>query len=310
MDKYINIQNNFWLISNGVLGKECFKRLLHNHWYPSLIVTKKNTVVYKYLLETKYPKVNIHLTDKINEDDSLLSKYYANKPNMILVVDFGQIIKEGPLLDNLCIGLHPSLLPELRGPTPIQTAVFIKDKTGFTIYKLDKYVDNGVILYQGIIEDCYYGSNYIISNVSTKGIDKIIQIFSFYDGTLNGKSQNTVTATYTNKINPKDYCFSFNDDCLLIQKKVRAYDAFGGAYTIYNNKRLKVFKCRAETNNLDDIKDFENRQIGEILYTEPLMVKCSNGYIRLDEVQLEGKRVMYAPAWLRGMRLKEGDIIS
>ena len=113
MDKYIDIQNNFWLISNGILGKECFKRLLYNHWYPSLIITKKNTIVYKYLLESKYPKVNIHLTDKINEDDSLLSKYYANKPNMILVVDFGQIIKEGALLDNLCIGLYPSLLPEL-----------------------------------------------------------------------------------------------------------------------------------------------------------------------------------------------------
>lgn len=302
-----NIQSNFWLISNGILGKECFKRLLYNHWYPSLIVTKKNTIIHNYLLESGYPKVNIHLTDKINEDDTLLSKYYANKPEMILVIDFGQIIKN-VLIDNLCIGLHPSLLPELRGPSPIQTAVFIKDTTGFTIYKLDKYTDNGIIIYQDIIEDCILGSNYIINKVATRGIDKIIEIFKSYDGILEGRYQDSEKATYTSKINRNNYYFTFNDDCLLIQKKIRAYDAFGGAYTTYNNKQLKVFKCKIDTT--DKFEDFHNHINGEILCIDPLIIKCNNGIIRLDEVQLEGKKVMSSSTWLRGMRLKKGDIIS
>src|SRR5690606_25239007 len=73
------------------------------------------------------------------------------KPVAGITADFGMIIPEEilELLPKGILNIHPSLLPELRGPTPAQTALLNgQTKTGVSLFKLDKEIDHGPIIAQ------------------------------------------------------------------------------------------------------------------------------------------------------------------
>ncbi|MBR3790493.1 MAG: methionyl-tRNA formyltransferase, partial [Clostridia bacterium] len=77
----------------------------------------------------------------------------ALKPDALVLVAFGQILSPEILDIALPINLHGSLLPKLRGPSPIQTAILNGDtKTGVTIMKMAESVDSGDVLLQATVD--------------------------------------------------------------------------------------------------------------------------------------------------------------
>jgi methionyl-tRNA formyltransferase len=85
---------------------------------------------------------------------------------------------------------------------------------------------------------------------------------------------------------------NWNDPAEVIERKIRAYDPWPGAFTQFNNKKLKIFAA-----SIVDLRG----EPGEILRRDrELVVAATDRALSLTEVQLEGKRRMSAAEFLRG----------
>lgn len=165
------------------------------------------------------------------------------------------------------IGVHPSLLPKYRGPSPIQSAILNGEKTtGITLYLLDEKVDHGPILAKREMETCNFSFSDLSKKLAELGGDLLVEILpKFLKKEINPLPQNEVEATYTKKFKTED---GFVDEKLLkegieiggnaaivIDRKIRALNPEPGVWTIlfYKNqtkKRLKLLESEIKNNKL------------------------------------------------------------
>ena len=97
----------------------------------------------------------VYQPEKIRKDEQVIEKLKAVSPDVIVVAAYGQILPEEILgLPKYgCINVHASLLPRLRGASPIQHAIINGDeKTGVTIMQMAKGLDTGDMLTKAEIE--------------------------------------------------------------------------------------------------------------------------------------------------------------
>ena len=107
--------------------------------------------------------------------------------------------------------------------------------------------------------------------------------------------QNTSFATYAPKLNRESGRINWSETAEVIERKIRAYNPWPGAFTELNNRKLKVFAA--------SIVDLRGKP-GEILRKQKeLVIGTADHALSLNEVQLEGKRRMSAGEFLRGVKL-------
>ena len=96
-----------------------------------------------------------YTTERLSADSERVEWIKANAPDVLLVIDFGHIIKE-PLLTAAkygCLNIHPSKLPEYRGSAPLQRVLMDgRASTAVSIFRLDSGMDSGPILAQPELE--------------------------------------------------------------------------------------------------------------------------------------------------------------
>ena len=146
--------NNIIFIGTNVFAANILEKLIIKNIKISAIFTKKAarfgrgqklTSYPVELIAKKYSKI-IHPTENINLENKIIKNY---NPNLIIIIDFGAILNE-KIIDIPkfgCINLHPSILPKLRGSSPIQYAI-IKGykKTGVSVIQVNNKIDSGDIL--------------------------------------------------------------------------------------------------------------------------------------------------------------------
>jgi methionyl-tRNA formyltransferase len=109
-------------------------------------------------------------------------------------------------------------------------------------------------------------------------------------------SQDKTLATYAPKLNRESGRINWNEQAEVIERKVRAYNPWPGAFTEFNNRKLKIFAA--------SIVDLRGKP-GEILRKDKeLVVGAADRALSLKEVQLEGKRRMSAAEFLRGQQIR------
>jgi methionyl-tRNA formyltransferase len=220
----------------------------------------------------------------------------ALNSDVIVVMAYGQIlprtILEIPRI--ACLNLHASLLPRHRGAAPIQAAIVAGDReTGITVIYMDEGLDTGDILSQKRIEiapDETGGSLHErLADLAPAALEEALDHLK--SGTAPRTPQDSSAATYAAKLEREHGRIDWNEPAALIERKIRAFDPWPGAFTVLRDetgreRKLKVFRasvvdsCSADPGNL--------------------VIPTKRGAIRLDEVQLEGKRRMSAAEFLRG----------
>jgi methionyl-tRNA formyltransferase len=142
------------------------------------------------------------------------------------------------------LGIHPSLLPRYRGPSPIQTVILEGDKqTGVTLYILDEEIDHGPILGQEILNltgtETY---SELSDSLAVLGAQLILKLLPKYlRGELKPLPQDHAKATFTKKFKTSDGFVDLGkDDPEIIARKVRALSEEPGVYTLRNGKRVKL----------------------------------------------------------------------
>jgi methionyl-tRNA formyltransferase len=248
------------------------------------------------------PPVKAALTDRglpvlqPNRIKNSVEEIRALKPDVIVVMAYGQILPR-TILEiprSACLNLHASLLPRHRGAAPIQPAILAGDReTGISVMFMDEGLDTGDVLLQKRIEiavDETGGSLHDrLAEIAPAALnDALTQL---QNGTAPRTPQDSSIATYAPKLDREHGRIDWGEPAALIERKIRAFDPWPGAFTILRDekgreRKLKVFRasvvdsCSADPANL--------------------VIPTKRGAIRLDEVQLEGKRRMSAAEFLRG----------
>ena len=220
-------------------------------------------------------------------------------PDVIVVVAYGQILPRAVLeIPRLaCLNLHASLLPRWRGAAPIQAAIAAGDgETGITVMYMDEGLDTGDILLQHNIE--------ILPNDTGRSLhDRLAQIAPetlleslrlLAAGNAPRIPQNNTHATHAPKLKREHGLIDWSESAQAIERKIRAYDPWPGAFMKVDHQNLKIFSA--------SVVDL-NGQPGEILRSDKdLVMAAGKGALSLAEVQLEGKQRMSAAEFLRGQR--------
>ena len=213
-------------------------------------------------------------------------------PDVIVVMAYGQILPRSVLeIPRVaCLNLHASLLPRHRGAAPVQAAIVAGDReTGISVMYMDDGLDTGDVLLQKRIE---------IAPGETGGSlhDRLAEIAPIaleealtQLGTASRIPQDSSAATYAPKLNREDGRIDWSEPATLIERKIRAFNPWPGAFTILRDetghaRKLKIFRAHIAS----------EPAIG------PLSFPAKDALLALDEVQLEGKRRMSAEEFIRG----------
>lgn len=308
----------FWYMASGFWGAQCLLELTKKGVFPDLVVTsnpKPSGRGLKLRLNkveevANSLKLNLWRSENINLDEALKGELVAQKLDVIIVIDFGQKVKE-PFLSIPkfgCINLHPSLLPKYRGAAPIQRALMDGQKvTGVTVFKLTELMDAGPILAQEEVPiDIDDTAGMLSEKILSAGVDLLVTALNLLvAGTAKFKEQDESTATYAPKITNEEAFFDFDKKATEIHNKVRALNPKPGAYTIVNNKRLKVWRTKL-INKEETLST--PRTILSIDEGFPV-IACGKGAVSLREVQWEGKAIIDGRSFINGLRLHEGDVL-
>lgn len=239
------------------------------------------------------------------KDEAFLNELRSLNSDLQVVVAFRmlpEVVWKMPPMGT--INLHGSLLPQYRGAAPINWAIINGEtQTGVTTFFLKQEIDTGDILFSEPVN---------IAADETAGMvhDKLMQVGAellvktvkaIEEGDYKEIPQSGIQSTVLHHA-PK----IFKDDCLInwsnpvvkVYNLIRGLSPYPTAFTHLQNKTLKIFKARMEENT-PDIAPGELQTDGKTF----LKFACSDGFISVIDVQLEGKKRMKVDEFLRGVRL-------
>jgi methionyl-tRNA formyltransferase len=234
------------------------------------------------------------------KDSQAIEEIRALAPDVIVVMAYGQILSRAVLeIPRIaCLNLHASLLPRWRGAAPIQAAIAAGDReTGITVMYMDEGLDTGDILLQCKIDISPSDTGGLLHDrLAEVAPEPLLESLSLL-ATRNAPRipQDKSLATSAPKLNREDGRLNWNETAEAIERKIRAYDPWPGAFTGFNNRKLKIF-----AGSIVDLRGTP----GETLRKDrELVIAASDRALSLTEVQLEGKKRMSAAEFLRGRDL-------
>lgn len=244
----------------------------------------------------------------VNSPESL-EKIKAINPDLIVVVAYGQILKQ-ELLDIPkfgCINVHASLLPKYRGAAPINWAIINgENETGITIMEMERGLDSGdMIIKESIpieIEDDYISIHDKLSNIGGELLVKAIQLIA--QDKAEKESQDHSQSTYAPMIFKDLGRIDWNKSAVEIQNLVRGLKPWPSAYTDYNGEIVKIHKVRIEDK-------FKDGKIGEIVKVsqEGICINTIDKMIVIEELQFPNKRKMSTKEYLVGNAIEVGVLL-
>jgi methionyl-tRNA formyltransferase len=225
-------------------------------------------------------------------------------PDVIVVMAYGQILPRSVLAipTIACLNLHASLLPQYRGAAPIQAAIAAGDaESGITVIYMDEGLDSGDILLQTTLA---------LSPNETGGSlhDRLAQLApatllnalaQLANNQAPRQAQDSALATHAPKLTRAHGKIDWAQPARVIERKIRAFDPWPGAFTVLTEPtgpslHLKIFRASVVAQATG-----EPGSVSAPNETE-LLVATGDGTLRLDEVQLEGKRRLPTAEFLRG----------
>lgn len=294
-------------IGTGEIGVPVLQWLLRSNEHQLVAVVTQPDKPAGRAQQLQAPPIKLALTEvaipilqprRIKHEDAV-AEIRAQQPEVIVVMAYGQILPASVLQIPrvACLNLHASLLPRHRGAAPIQAAIVAGDReTGLTVMYMDEGLDTGDILAQAAIA---------ISPNETGGSlhDRLAQLApsaladaleQLAAGNAPRFPQNNAEATYAAKLERDDGRIDWSEASQVIARKIRAFDPWPGAFTILREqsgreRKLKIFRASVCASSAP---------AGQVVVSSDGHLTI--GAVRIEEVQLEGKRRMNSADFIRG----------
>jgi len=242
--------------------------------------------------------------------------------DVYVVIAFGQILPKAVLeLPKYgCINIHASLLPKYRGAAPIQWCVIDGEReTGITTMMMDVGLDTGDMLEKAVIpiEEKETGGS-LHDKLSMAGGDLILSTLKkLEEGTLVRTPQTDEGTCYAKMLTKSLGDIDWNQGAVSIERLIRGLNPWPSAYTMWNGKTIKIWAADVIAGR--EAADFLSESgVPAETGTAPGTVVCSDkrglvvstggGLLSIRELQMEGKKRMDTPAFLRGYPIPAGDV--
>ena len=261
---------NFAFFGSSKFSLDILKVLKKNKFTPSLVVTTPDrpagrgqtiapTPVKVWAEENSVPTFQPldYKEDSINKLKSLNPKR-TEEWDFFIVASYGSILPEKVIsMPNFkSLNVHPSLLPKLRGSSPIESAILREKETGVTIMRMDERMDHGPILTQ---KKVFYknwppDAPTLEKDLAKEGALLSIKTIPLWiNGEIEEKPQNEKEATYTTMIKKSDALLDIeNEKPEFLYSKIKAYkDRFKPYFFISTpeNKQMRIIVTEAELSN-------------------------------------------------------------
>lgn len=256
-------------------------------------------------------EINVLQPEKIGEEE-VLDKLESLKPELFVVISYAQKLPKR-LLDMAkygCINLHPSLLPKYRGAAPLMGPIMNGDEvSGVTIMEMAEQLDAGDILTQEEIRlDPKETVATLEAKAAEKGAEMLLKVIEeLAAGNVEPKPQNEAEHSYVKQIAKEEGRIDFSKSASEIERMIRALNPWPTAYTSLEGKTFKLWDA-------DVVKEPENKEEkpGTVIASGKnlLIVKCGEGCLQLNEVQMEGKKRMNIADFLRGKKIEIGTVFG
>ena len=242
--------------------------------------------------------------------------------DVYVVIAFGQILPKAVLeLPKYgCINIHASLLPKYRGAAPIQWCVIDGEgETGITTMMMDVGLDTGDMLEKAVIpiEEKETGGS-LHDKLSMAGGDLILSTLKkLEEGTLVRTPQTDEGTCYAKMLTKSLGDIDWNQDAVSIERLIRGLNPWPSAYTMWNGKTIKIWAAdviagreAAEFLSESGVPAETGTAPGTVVCSDKrgLVVCTGGGLLSIRELQMEGKKRMDTPAFLRGYPIPAGDV--
>ncbi len=232
------------------------------------------------------------------------------QPDLIVVVAYGKILAKNILeLPRFkCWNVHFSLLPKYRGAAPYQWALINGEtETGISIIRLVPKLDAGPILSQQVVSiDPTETAGDLLAKLAPIGAQLLREtLFSLQAGELNESPQDDSQATFAPQLKKADGLIDWELSATELSHRIRGLSPWPGAYTFVpsgqiDKVRLKIYSAQA-------LKIEDVAIPGTVLQAnnDGFIIACGEDALKIEDVQLEGKKRMNSADMLRGTPIPE-----
>jgi methionyl-tRNA formyltransferase len=232
--------------------------------------------------------IPVLLPGRLSEIKEHLSRQRAEAA---VLVAFGKIIPQEiiDIFPKGIINIHPSLLPKLRGSTPVETAILNGlHETGVSLMKLTAEMDAGPVYIQKHVQ--LTGSETkpeLALRLLNEGCELLINhLDKILSGELEPRVQDETEATYTRLLTKQDAQIDFKEPAEVIERKIRAFLGFPKARAAFFGRDIVITKVRLAQSPADG----------------QLVVRCQPGHLEILELIAPSGRTMTGADFIRGYK--------
>ena len=247
--------------------------------------------------------------EKVRGNEEFIGLLRECAPDIMIVAAYGQILpKEVLEIPRYgCVNVHASLLPKLRGAAPIQKAIIDGEKeTGVTIMQMAEGLDTGDMLLKEGVE--IGGMNYsqLHDRLAEIGSRLLLETLDMIDeGRVQPEKQDDSLSTYAHMISKQDGRISFEKSPEEIERLIRGFDPWPGAFCDCGDAVMKLWKAEPADDNTEGIEP------GTIISADEkgLKIACGGRALLVTEIQMPGKKRVNVREYLKGNRIETGTIL-
>jgi methionyl-tRNA formyltransferase len=239
----------------------------------------------------------VRTPEQLRGDAGAQQEFAALGADAAVVAAYGLILPR-PMLEappRGCLNIHASLLPRWRGAAPIQAAILASDaETGISIMQMDEGLDTGPVLLREAVPIGPRTTSAALHDVLA-GLGARLILHALAENPP-AQPQPASGATYAPKLNREDGRIDWSRSAADIERMVRAFDPWPGAFTLLRGTALKVLAA----------EPVAARGAPGTVLDEGFTVACGEAALRLTRVQLAGRGSMDSAAFLRGHEIPAG----
>lgn len=250
------------------------------------------------------------------KSDSAYEFFKRLEPDAVVIIAYGQIVP-GRLLEIPRLGwinLHASLLPKYRGAAPIHWAIVNGEtRTGLTTMQIDAGMDTGPILLQRRLEiGADETSPELSRRMAEAGAALVVASLRKLDrGELTPIPQDHTQATPAPILKKEHGRIAWTLTARQVYNRIRGLEPWPGAFTTFRGSLCQVWGRPAEPSGKGSVARKAEPPGTLVVAAEGLLVACGGAsWLRLDSVQLEGRKRVSAGDFARGARLRPGESLG
>lgn len=241
-----------------------------------------------------------------------IRNFAAYQPDVALLVAYGKILPPELLaIPRLgFLNIHASLLPALRGPSPIQSAIWKGlQKTGLTLQKISEGMDQGDVfgsLSVSVHERETAGS---LEEKLTVQIQPLLDHFfaDAINGRINATPQDHTRATYCKMIHDIDGRIDWKKSAIELDRQIRALNPNPGTFTFRKDHRVKLLRASVSSG----VSVQRSLRPGELRFDNgKVVVGTGNGTLELEVLQPAGKQPLSSTEFTQGYRAYNGALLG